>query len=157
MSDAVQLLEEQHAEATALFMKLERLTDPVTCAQVFRTLDARLRDHSAIEEQVFYPAFNDRARSGKQAGEVGEALQEHAQVKRLLSQLETMQPGDAAFKSKLADLKRAVQHHVQEEEHEMLPQARRLFSQSELDDLGLRMIKHASLHSAVLEMAGSPP
>ena len=77
MSDAVQLLEEQHVEATALFMKLQRLTDPVTCAHTFRMLDAKLRDHTAIEEQVFYPAFRERAQSDKQASEIAEALHEH--------------------------------------------------------------------------------
>ncbi len=156
MSNAVQLLEEQHAEATALFMKLERLSDPATCAQVFRTLDAALRDHSAIEEQVFYPAFNERARNSKQNAEIREALHEHTAVKRLLAELENMQPAGGGFRSKLAELKRAVMHHVHEEERGILPQARRLFSESELDDLALRMLKLASLHNAVLEMAGAP-
>jgi hemerythrin superfamily protein len=153
MSNAVQLLEEQHAEATALFMKLERLTDPVTCAHIFRTLDARLRDHTAIEEQVFYPAFRDRASSSKQASEIAEALHEHDEVKSLLALAEKLQPAGDAFRSKLMELKSAVQHHVREEERGILPQARRLFSESELDALGLRMMKLASLHSPLLEMS----
>jgi hemerythrin superfamily protein len=153
MSNAVQLLEEQHAEASALFMKLERLTDPVTCAHIFRTLDAKLRDHTAIEEQVFYPAFRERARNDKQASEIAEALHEHDHVKSLLAGIEKLDPAGSSFKGKIAELKGAVQHHVREEEHGILPQARRLFSESELDDLGLRMIKLASLHNAVLEMA----
>lgn len=40
MSDAVQLLREQHAEVAALFMKLERLSNPRTCAEIFRAIDA---------------------------------------------------------------------------------------------------------------------
>src|SRR5579884_4469965 len=99
MSNAVQLLEEQHAEATALFMKLERLTDPVTCAHIFRTLDAKLRDHTAIEEQVFYPAFREHARNDKQASEIAEALHEHNEVKLLLAAVEKLDPTGAAFKN----------------------------------------------------------
>lgn len=152
MSNAVQMLEEQHAEATALFMKLERLTDPVTCAQIFRTLDGKLRDHTAIEERVFYPAFRERAQSDKQASEIAEALHEHNEVKSMLAALEKLDPSNPSFRSKLAELKRAVQHHVHEEEHGILPQARRLFSESELDEMALRMAELTSLHSAVLEM-----
>lgn len=155
MSNAVQMLEEQHAEASALFMKLERLTDPVTCAHIFRTLDAKLRDHTAIEEQVFYPAFRERARNRMQGDEIREAFHEHGEVKSMLTELEKLDPAGTSFKSKLAELKRAVAHHVREEERGILPQASRLFTESELDDIGLRMLQLTSLHSAVLEMAGT--
>ena len=156
MSNAVQLLEEQHAEALALFMKLDRLRDPVTRAQVFRTLDARLRDHAAIEERVFYPAFDERMRGGRTDGLVREARAEHAEMKSMLADLERTRTADSAFDGKLARLRQAVLDHVREEERHMLPQAARIFSESELDGLALRMAQLASLHSAVLEMEGSP-
>jgi iron-sulfur cluster repair protein YtfE (RIC family) len=157
MSDAVQMLEEQHAEATALFMKLQRLTDPVICAAVFRTLNARLRDHAAIEEKIFYPAFRERARGRMQADEVREALHEHQAVKSALEDLEKADPKSASFKSKLATLRNLVEHHVREEEREMLPQARRLFTGQQLEELAFRMTQLASLHSPVYEMTGPIP
>jgi hemerythrin-like domain-containing protein len=153
MSDAVQMLEEQHAEATALVMKLERLTDPTTLSQIFRTLDSRLRDHAAIEEQLFYPAFREQARTQTQADEIAEAIHEHNEMKAALTDLERTSPADPSFKSKLATLKSLVAHHVREEESEILPQARRLFSQQRLDELALKMAKLMSLHSSVYEMA----
>lgn len=151
MSDAVQMLEEQHAEATALFMKLERLSDPVTCGQIFRTLDGRLRDHSVIEEEIFYPAFRERA-GGQREDEVGNALQEHSDMKSALDDLEQTTPTDYTFKTKISKLKALVANHVRAEERGMLPQARRLFSQEELDELGLRMTKLMSIHSPVYQV-----
>jgi hemerythrin superfamily protein len=154
MSDAVQMLEEQHAEATALFMKLERLSDPVTCGQIFRTLDNRLRDHTVLEEEIFYPAF--RNRDGSQLGEkeVREALHEHDEMKFALHDLEGTSPTDYTFKTKIANLKKLVSRHVQEEERNMLVQARRLFTQDELDELALRMAQLMSIHSPAYEIAG---
>jgi hemerythrin superfamily protein len=152
MSDAVQMLEEQHAEATALFMKLERLSDPATCAQIFRTLDSRLRDHTAIEEQIFYPAFRERAGSAEGPDEVREAVSEHDQVKALLTDIEQTSPTDYTFKTKISELRHRVAHHVEEEEHGMLPQARKLFSEAELDELGHRMMQLISIHSSVYQV-----
>lgn len=152
MSDAIQLLEEQHAEATALFLKLERLTDARILAETFRLLDSRLRDHTAIEEEIFYKAFRERARDRKQASEIDEALREHGEVKNLLADAERADPSSMDFKRAIFSLKQAVQHHVREEEQEILPQAARLFSTSELDDLGFRMMQFMSLHSSVYEM-----
>jgi hemerythrin superfamily protein len=154
MSDAVQMLEEQHAEATALFMKLERLGDPVTCAQVFRTLDSRLRDHTALEEEIFYPAFRARA-PNEGDREVREAVSEHDRMKNVLTDIERTGATDYTFKTKIAELKRLVQEHVQEEEGGMLAQARRLFSQDELDEIGHRMVQLLSIHSPVYEVGGN--
>jgi Hemerythrin HHE cation binding domain len=154
MSDAIHLLKTQHAAVTALFMQIERATDPRLRAQIFRTIDSQLRVHGAIEEKIFYPAFRERARSRMQADEVSEALQEHDQVKAFLAQLERTDPADERFKTHLASLKLRVQEHVYEEEHGMLKQARRLFSEEELEALGFRMEQTASLTSPVYEMAG---
>lgn len=154
MSDAVQMLEEQHVEATALFMKLERLTDPVAISHTFRLLDGRLRDHTAIEEQIFYPAFRKRAGSREDSGrEVDDAIHDHAQVKAALSTLERMDPDGSAFKARLSSLRSMVDEHVREERRLLFPQARAIFSKEELDDLAFRMARAATLHSSVYEMA----
>jgi hemerythrin superfamily protein len=154
MADAVQMLEEQHAEATALFMKLERLTDPPVLAATFRTLDSRLRDHAIIEEEIFYPAFRERA-TGAGSGEVDEALHEHDEMKSALAEAEKTSPTEYSFKQKITALKRVVDHHVKEEENGILLQARSLFSQDELDELGYRMMKLMSIHSPVYQVGGN--
>ncbi len=153
MSDAVQMLREQHAEVTALFMKLERLSSPRICAEIFRTIDSRLRDHTIVEETIFYPAFRERARERGRA-EIAQALHEHDEVKALLDRIEHVSPAEYTFKHQVAELRRAVEHHVLEEESGILPQAQRLFSEAELDDMALRMMQLASLHSSAYQLSG---
>ena len=154
MSDAVDLLKEQHAEVTALFIQAQRVSDPALCAHIFRTIDTSLRDHATIEEKIFYPAFKERARDASQADEVTEAFREHDEVKTALGDVERTDPASPAFKSKLESLRNLVLHHALEEETGMLRQARKLFTQSELDDLAHRMEQAAKLASPVYEMVG---
>lgn len=156
MSDAVDLLKEQHAEVTALFMQIERATDPVLRSKIFRTIDASLRTHAVIEEQIFYPAFKKRAKNNAQAGEVSEALSEHQRVKDTLAELERGNAGSEQFARGMAVLKHLVQQHVLEEESGMLKQARRLFRPVELEELAHRMESAAMHASPVYDMAGSP-
>lgn len=153
MSDAVQLLREQHAEVTALFMKFARLSNPRTCAEIFRAIDARLRDHTIIEEKVFYPAFRERARE-RGRSEIARAIHEHDEVKALLDRIEQASPAEYSFKHQVTELRRAVEHHVLEEESAILPQARRLFTESELEDMAQRMIQLASLNSPAYHLSG---
>lgn len=154
MSDAIDALKEQHDEVTALFMKIDKAADPVLRSQIFRTLDAHLRTHSILEEKMFYPEFKKRARTREQAGEVDEALHEHAEVKTLLEQIERADPASAEYGTKLASLKAHVVRHVIEEETGILRQARKLFTTAELEALALQMTKYAALASPVYEMAG---
>ena len=154
MSDAVQLLKEQHAEVKALFKQIERVTDPVLRAQVFRTIDTNLRVHATVEEKIFYPAFQARAKNRTQSEEVAEAFHEHDMVKGVLQEIERTDPASESFKTKLASLKLLVEQHVHEEEHGMLKQARRLFSSAQLEDLALRMEQAGMQASPVYEMAG---
>lgn len=153
MSDAVQLLREQHAEVTALFMKLGRLGNPRTCAEIFRTIDARLRDHTVIEETIFYPAFRERARDRGRT-EIAQALHEHDEVKALLGKIEQASAAEYSFKHQVAELRRAVERHVLEEESLILPQAQRLFTEAELEDMAQRMTQLASLHSPAYQISG---
>jgi hemerythrin-like domain-containing protein len=156
MSDAVQLLKEQHTEVKALFKQIERVTDPVLRTQIFRTIDTNLRIHATIEEKIFYPAFRERAKNRTQSEEVSEALHEHDMVKSVLQELERTDASSESFKTKLASLKMLVEQHVHEEEHGMLKEARRLFSAVELQDLALRMEHAAVQASPVYEMTGPP-
>jgi hemerythrin superfamily protein len=155
MSDAVDLLKEQHAEVTALFMQIERASDPALRYRIFRTIDTSLRTHATIEEKIFYPAFRERARHRLEVEEVNKALHDHDQVKAMLGQLERTSPESAGFRMQLASLKAAVQQHVIEEETGMLKQARRIFTPPQLEDLAFRMEQAATHASPVYEMAGA--
>jgi len=62
-------------------------------------------------------------------------------VKWTLSELEKMKPEDERYDAKVQVLMESVRHHVEEEEEELFPKARRLLGDDLLFELGDRIEK----------------
>jgi hemerythrin superfamily protein len=153
MSDAISVLKEQHRAVHALIMQLERAQTPALRAHIFRSIDANLRIHAAIEEKIFYPAFREHAQKDAQRREVEQNLHEHDELKTALGEVERADPASPSYMNKVENVKRLVMEHVAEEELKMFRQAHRLFTSLELQDLGFRMEKAATMESPVYAMA----
>lgn len=125
----------QHAEAEALFEKLDHETNDADWHDMLGRLVDRLTMHAKLEEEIFYPAVADLL-EGRQLTE--HARDEHAKIERQLEALRDPHAEKADLSDALAELRRTVQHHVAEEEAEMMPQARRLGAGC-LRDLGRKM------------------
>jgi uncharacterized membrane protein/hemerythrin superfamily protein len=96
-----------------------------------------LEVHALLEESIFYPALQAKLGSkGKTL--VGEAIKEHGEMKRLISQLRDHGMDETDCDNTVHKLMQGVQHHVKEEEHEMLPQAEQHFG-GELNRIGMQM------------------
>lgn len=136
------LLTKDHDKVRGLFKKVEELGDRATTSRrdLFDQIDEELTLHAQIEEKIFYPAFKERAEKGEQKDEVLEAFEEHAVAKRLIKELEGLEPTDERFKAKLTVLIEAVKHHADEEEKEMFVMARKMFDKNELEELGDRIL-----------------
>jgi hemerythrin superfamily protein len=94
--------------------------------------------HSKLEEEIFYPAFRNAADAqGKEL--TAEAYEEHAKVDEMVTRLMGMTAADNEYSSMFRELMQNVEHHVQEEETEMLPVARDVMS-NQLDQLGQDMM-----------------
>jgi hemerythrin superfamily protein len=136
--DATRLLADDHREVHALFEDYAKLADGGAGAGERRPLAEEictlLTVHAALEEEIFYPAA--RA-AGVDASVLDEAEVEHASAKELIEQIEGMDPGDALYDAKVIVLGEYVDHHVQEEENELFPQAEK--SGIDLDDLGAEL------------------
>jgi hemerythrin superfamily protein len=57
---------------------------------------------------------------------VAEAGREHAEIKRLIGEIEGHDPASPEFDARVTELKRLVLHHVGEEEGSMFPDAAQL-------------------------------
>jgi hemerythrin superfamily protein len=136
--DALTLLKKDHSEVKTMFKELEELGERATSSRqkLFRQIDQALTLHAQVEEKIFYPRFKQRAENSEEREEVLEAFEEHALVKRLIAELERMEPGDETYKPKLEVLKDLVEHHVKEEEGTMFKMAREIFDKDELNELG---------------------
>ena len=134
MPDVIKLLEQDHREVEDLFSKAES-TSGAARQQVVTKIASELTLHTEVEERFVYPAMRDAGL----ADLVNEAEQEHAKVKELVAQLETIDATTDDVESLLAELKADVQHHVQEEENEAFPKFRESVDQSELQSLATRV------------------
>jgi hemerythrin-like domain-containing protein len=66
---------------------------------------------------------------------VEDALDEHAEVDEIIQELRGLAPADSDFEDRFQELISSVEHHIQEEETQMFPEAERKLG-SDLDELG---------------------
>jgi uncharacterized membrane protein len=96
-----------------------------------------LEIHAQLEESIFYPAF--QAKLGSDGTDlVKEAIKEHGEMKQYIGQLRTQFQNKSECDKTLHKLMQGVQHHVKEEESQMLPKAEQRLG-GELDRLGTEM------------------
>ncbi|HEV8653223.1 MAG TPA: hemerythrin domain-containing protein [Actinomycetes bacterium] len=145
--DAVELLKQDHRAVEALFREFEEAGDQAyqTKRKLVEQISHELEVHTAIEEEIFYPAV--QAKAPKEDREiVEEAYEEHHVVKVLLGELAGMEPDadgfDAdGFDAKVTVLMENVRHHVEEEETELLPESEKLLGKERMDELGEKMAR----------------
>ena len=96
--------------------------------------------HTQLEEQILYPAF--KAAGGKDEAEMYyEAKEEHRTVDSLvLPDLKKTDPTTPEFAGRVKVVKELLEHHIEEEETEMFPQAKKLLGKEKLDQLGEQML-----------------
>lgn len=133
--DAIKMLEAQHDDVDALFAKFTKAQTPDAQHAVFEELADLLIAHTAIEEQIFYPAVYD----GELQDQRHEAMREHASMKRLILQLLELEAEDPRFGVKWKELQEEVEAHVGEEEDELFPLVRQSVDKAELDSLAEEM------------------
>jgi hemerythrin-like domain-containing protein len=92
------------------------------------------------KEEILYPAF--KAAGGKEQEEMYyEAKEEHRTVDSLvLPDLKTTDPSKPEFAGRVKVVKELLEHHIEEEESEMFPQAKKLLGKARLDELGEQML-----------------
>lgn len=121
MPNALQLIKQDHKKVEALFQKYKKARGQESKRKIAEDAMEQLEVHAAIEEEIFYPAAKRELEDGEI---VEEAIKEHSEVKDLIEELRSMESDDEDFDSKFAELVENVQHHVKEEENEMLPQVK---------------------------------
>lgn len=139
--DAIALLKKDHEIVRGMLGSLEKsaMKGGPKVAQLVTQIDTELKIHTTIEEEIFYPAFRDAVRSKDDKQMYFEAKEEHHVVDLVLPEVDDNGTGGPEFAAKAKVLKELVEHHAGEEEKEMFPKARKIFSRAELQDLGNRL------------------
>jgi hemerythrin-like domain-containing protein len=140
--DAITLLKDDHKVLRALLGELEKSTSRAAKKRttLLAKIDSSLKVHSAIEEEIFYPAFREAGQKSDDDRIYFEALEEHRAAGDLvLPDLLNTDPGSETFSGRAKVLKELVEHHADEEEKEMFPRAKKLLTREELKALGERL------------------
>ncbi|KAA0011775.1 hemerythrin domain-containing protein [Billgrantia pellis] len=139
--NALDLLKEDHDKVRDLLEQLVNTTERAEKKRpdLLAKIEKEMQVHTQIEEEIFYPAF--KKASGKQNDKMYyEAHEEHRAVEDLvLPDLKQADPGGTQFSGRAKVLKELIEHHAEEEEEEMFPQARKTMSERELEELGEKM------------------
>jgi hemerythrin-like domain-containing protein len=139
MPNAIDLLKADHAHVKELFQQYEAVGSRAhgkkhsIAEEVFTELEV----HTTLEEELFYPAMKRQTdRDGKDL--VAEAVEEHHVVTTLMDELKGLDPKDERYDAKFKVLMENVEHHIEEEEGEMFPEAEEVLGER-LERLGTQM------------------
>lgn len=122
---AVQLLKADHREVEGWFDEYEQLEDDAEKLELFQRIALALKVHTRIEEEIFYP----ETRGDVEEDMLDEAYVEHDGAKKLIAEIEAMQPGEELYDARVKVLGEYIKHHVKEEE-----QPGGIFSQAKKGD-----------------------
>ena len=136
--NAITLLKQDHEDVKKMLSELDDTTERAvkTREQTFTKLKADLEVHEAIEEEIFYPALKEHPKTKEIALE---GYEEHHVVDTVMGEMLNLPVSDETWTAKFTVMKENLEHHIEEEEGEMFKQARQVFDDAELEDLGNRM------------------
>ncbi len=139
--NAIDLLKEDHKRVKAILGQLSDSTERAVKkrSELLNKLEMEIAIHTRLEEEILYPAFK-KAGGKEQAIMYHEAKEEHRAVDSLvLPDLKATSPSTLEFSGRVKVVKELLEHHIEEEETEMFPQARKLLGKAVLEQLGEKM------------------
>lgn len=117
MAQIYDVLKQEHKQVSQM---LEKMTQRKPTQKQIDDLYVMLEAHTKAEEKTLY---QDLMKVKQTKDVVMEGFEEHHVADVLLKEIRRLDPGDDRVKAKLMVLKENVEHHVQEEEEKMFPQA----------------------------------
>jgi hemerythrin-like domain-containing protein len=140
--NSIEILKEDHQKALNLLSELETaVNEPETepsDTENFNRLNEAIKLHSQIEEELFYPVMKDI----KETRIIVERFyNQHKKIDKLLAHLSTIALNQEEFQEPLAELRRVLEIHIEEEEEELFPIAEEKLEQSRLNDIGRQILE----------------
>jgi len=116
--DATVLLDEDHNSVIRMFEQYKSAHDGNRQQLLASSICQELLVHMQIEEEIFYPAFQQA--TGDQAT-LKDARKEHAEAREMIAKIQA----DRQNAKLMLDLEDAILHHVNDEREKMFPEARK--------------------------------
>jgi len=134
MSDVTSIIENDHREVERLFAAYAAAATTEEKDRLVDEIRLGLAPHAVAEEILVYPALRRVVEDGQE--QASHAIDEHQEIKRILSELDKMSSDDPLRDEKVVELQRAVEHHVEEEEGDLLPSLRAAVDPQRLEQMG---------------------
>ena len=122
-ANAIDLLKQDHRKVDGLFKQFEQATRGDEKIEIAQQICQELTIHALVEEREFYPRLRD-AFDTEGDDLIDEAEVEHRTLKQLIAEIDGSTADERLFEANVTVLKEYVQHHVKEEENEIMPKAR---------------------------------
>ncbi len=131
-----EIIKADHQNVKELFEQIEAAVGEEKTHLIERCIQELLL-HSVSEEETLYK----RLRNNEDLREdILEAEVEHSLLERLANEIMSASPDDEMCDARLMVLKELVEHHVEEEEEELIPAAQSVIDAATADSLGEEML-----------------
>jgi hemerythrin-like domain-containing protein len=137
--DITTLLKKEHDAAVALAKRMSDTDDGVLARKLLRELMPELLAHAEAEEAIVYTALR-KLKHDEASDMAGEGVVEHGLLEDLLRQLDEGRAGTETWKAKAKVLHELLEHHVEEENKEMLPLLRQHHDAASRSAMGERFL-----------------
>jgi len=129
MPQFLDILHSEHEEVKGIFSKLQSARSSAKKEELFTQLKRDLVPHMKGEEKYFYPELQ---KSKDYQEDVLEAIEEHHAARLFLNELDDMNPDGERWDAKVSVLKEMIEHHIEEEESTIFPEARQSLSEEQM-------------------------
>jgi hemerythrin-like domain-containing protein len=142
MPNPIEIIKEDHEMVKNLFTTYNGYTEndndqkKDTAHEILKSLTV----HARMEEKYFYPRLKEKI-DAEHPIPVDEAEAEHHAAKMLIMELKLMPVASDNYDAKMSVLEENILHHIEEEESELLPQAKEVLT-DDMDQIGQQMFDY---------------
>jgi hypothetical protein len=153
MPDVIRLILDDHEWFRSRFARLAELRgDPQTANVVWLGLAARLESHASAEEEHFYPALLQQVEGSED--ETKDAIGDHDEIRQGIRRAAAAEVGSDEWWAGIQDAREANDEHLDEEEHDDLPDFLRAASLELRQELGARFAAFEEEHRGARGLSG---
>ena len=132
--DVWETIKKDHRTVEDLFKKMKETSARAVKSreQLFEKIRTEFEVHAQAEEKAVYPALKKLEGTKDR---VGEAVSEHNEARKLIRAMARMDKASEEWLEKCEELEQNIQHHVEEEENEIIPAAQEEMDEEKADEL----------------------
>ncbi|MGE0755349.1 MAG: hemerythrin domain-containing protein [Alphaproteobacteria bacterium] len=131
-------IKKDHDEAREIMDKILKTPQVKKRQELFGQLKVAILSHAKSEEETFYKSLRKNG-DKEMKEEIPHFKEEHEEVEKLFKSIEKLDPDDYMWWEQFGELRKALTHHMKEEEEDVFPDARKDIPKTEAQEIGEEM------------------